>query len=152
MAIDPAQKGLWLQEFHMNGFVVLRDFLPRDLVTAMYDELSPLLEAEYGKEAESNWTRGRAPFRLALDVGPYADLMRGALADDGYRNNPAIEELVGTILGEWRKGWAATRSRPIFRSWTPRWTVTSLHFAKASSLLSTRIGRPTKMSESSIRL
>ena len=105
MAIDQGQKELWLQEFHMNGFVVLRDFLPRDLVARMYEELSPLLEAEYRKEAESDWTRGRAPFRLALDVGPYADLMRGALADDVYRSNPVIEELVGAILGKLRKGW-----------------------------------------------
>jgi hypothetical protein len=105
MAIDPAQKEIWLQEFHMNGFVVLKDFLPRELVARMYDELSPLLESEHRKETEAGWTRGRAPFRLALDIGPYADLMRGALADDRYRNNPVIEELVESVMGKWRKGW-----------------------------------------------
>ena len=105
MAIDGAQKEAWLQEFHMNGFVVLRNFLPVDLVASMHDELAPLLEAEYRRESEAGWGRGRAPFRLALDVAPFAALMRGALASDLYQHNPAIEELVDAILGTWRRGW-----------------------------------------------
>lgn len=107
MAIDPARKKRWLQEFHMNGFVVLRDFLPADLVSRMYEELLPLLESEYRKEVANEWQRGRGPYRLALDVAPYAKMMRGALDDARYRSNPDIEELVDEILGagQWRRGW-----------------------------------------------
>jgi len=105
MAIDAQRKKRWLQEFHMNGFVVLQGFLPVDLVQRMHDDLMPLLQAEYEKEEDSGWRRGRAKYRLALDVRPYGDLMRGALADDLYRANPVIEELVTDILGTWRRGW-----------------------------------------------
>jgi len=43
--IDPVQKDRWLREFHLNGFLVLRDFLSRDLVQAMHDQLLPLVRA-----------------------------------------------------------------------------------------------------------
>jgi ectoine hydroxylase-related dioxygenase (phytanoyl-CoA dioxygenase family) len=103
--IDPAQKEAWLQEFRMNGFVVLGNFLPVDFVAALHDELKPFLEAEYRRESEAGWSRGRATHRLALDVAHFADLMHGALADDRFQRNPVIEELVGEILGTWRRGW-----------------------------------------------
>jgi ectoine hydroxylase-related dioxygenase (phytanoyl-CoA dioxygenase family) len=107
MAIDPARKERWLREFQLNGFVVLRNFLPADFVAAMADELKPLLDAEYEKAKRDSFARGRGPGRLALHVGPYADLMRGALADHRYRQHPVVEELVGAILGEkqWKRGW-----------------------------------------------
>lgn len=89
----------------MNGFVVLRDFLPADFVATMHDDLKPLLDAEYRKETEAGWTRGRATHRLALDVAHFAGLVRGALADDRFQRHPVIEELVTGILGTWRRGW-----------------------------------------------
>lgn len=103
--IDATQKAAWLHEFHMNGFVVLKNFLPASFVQQLHEDLNPLLEAEYRKEAESGWRRGREPFRLALDVAHFADLIHGPLADDRFQRNPQIEELVGEILGEWRRGW-----------------------------------------------
>ena len=105
MAIDPERKRRWLQEFYLNGFVVLRGFLPVDFVGRLHEELMPLLIAEFNKEESAGWKRGRAKYRLALEVGPFGDLMRGALADDLYRKNPVIEELVTDILGKWRRGW-----------------------------------------------
>jgi len=105
VAIDPPLKEAWLTEFHMNGFVVLRNFLPGDLVAQMHQDLKPLLEAEYRKESESGWARGRLPFRLALDVSHFAGLIGGPLADDRFQRNPQIEELVDALLGDWRRGW-----------------------------------------------
>ena len=112
MAIDPEQKRLWLREFRLNGFIVLRDFLPRDFVQAMHDELMPLLDAEHAKAVADGWARGRLPGRLALHIGPFADLMRGALADDRFRRNPVIEELVDAIMGEgrWKRGWTVVEA------------------------------------------
>jgi hypothetical protein len=107
MAIAPRQKELWLREFQLNGFVVLRRFLPVDYVQAMREELQPLLDAEHAKAAKDGYDKGRAEGRLALRIAPFADLMRGALADDRYRKNPVIEELVDAIIGEkrWKRGW-----------------------------------------------
>ncbi len=105
MAIDPKQKELWLREFRLNGFAILPDLLPRDLVISMYDDLHPFLLAEHMKSqrGESNALRG--PARMAFDVSHYADLMKGALADPRYRQHPVIEELVDAILGKWKHGW-----------------------------------------------
>jgi phytanoyl-CoA dioxygenase PhyH len=105
VALDPARKEAWLQEFHMNGFVVLKNFLPVELVAQMHEDLKPLLEAEYRKESENGWRRGRLPYRLALDVAHFASLMRGPLADDRFQRNAQIEALVDAILGDWRRGW-----------------------------------------------
>ena len=105
MPIDPVLKDAWLREFRMNGFVVLENFLPVDFVAAMHDELLPLLDAEYRRETEAGWSRGRMPWRLALDVSHFATLMRGALLDDRFQRNPVIEEMVDAILGTWRRGW-----------------------------------------------
>ncbi len=108
MAIDPRQKELWLHEFHLNGFVILRNFLPPEFVDAMHAELTPLLEAEYAKAVEENWGHGRGTGRMALRLESYAKLMRGTLDDDRYRKNAAIEELVDAILGQggWKRGWS----------------------------------------------
>ena len=77
MPIDPVQKRLWLREFRLNGFLVLRKFLPVELVQRMHEELTPLLTAEHEKAAEDGYTKGRSRGRLSLHIGPYADLMRG---------------------------------------------------------------------------
>jgi hypothetical protein len=97
--IDPTQKELWLRELHLNGFVVLRNFLPHDLVRAMHEQLLPLVRGEYE----------RTPGRLSLDVEVYADLLGGPLADPLYRRNPVVEELAESILGpstSWGRGWS----------------------------------------------
>jgi len=110
--IDPAQKQLWLRELRLNGFVVLRDFLPADLVRSMLEELTPLLDSEHAKARTDEFARGRAPGRLALHIAQYADLFRGALADERYRRNPAVEELVDAVMGpgEWDRGWTVVEA------------------------------------------
>jgi len=112
MAIDPRQKQLWLREFQLNGFVVLRNFLPADLVESMHDELLPLLEAEHAKAVADGYEKGRSPGRLSLHIAKYADMFRGALCDARYRENPIIEELVETLLGpgRWKRGWTVVEA------------------------------------------
>jgi hypothetical protein len=107
MAIESRQKELWLREFNLNGFIVFRNFLAVDYVEAMREELAPLLQAEHAKATEDDYKKGRAGGRLALRIAPFADLMRGALADDRYRKNPIIEELIDAIIGPrcWKRGW-----------------------------------------------
>ena len=112
MAIEARQKSLWLREFQLNGFIVLRNFLPADLVETMHDELMPLLEAEHAKAVKDGYKKGRSPGRLSLHIGPFADLMRGALSDERYRNHPLIVELVDAILGQaqWEAGWTVVEA------------------------------------------
>jgi hypothetical protein len=107
--IDPVKKERWLREFHLNGFLVLRDFLPVDLVQAMHDQLLPLARGEYERIQREGLQRLRAPGRLSLDVGRYADLLGGPLADPLYRNNPVVEEMALALLGPagtWGRGWS----------------------------------------------
>jgi len=107
--IDPVQKERWLREFHLNGFVVLRDFLPADLVRAMHAQLLPLVRGEYTRIEREGLQRLRAPGRLSLDVSRYAELLGGPLSDPLYRHNPVIEELAVDILGpaeSWGRGWS----------------------------------------------
>jgi hypothetical protein len=105
--IDPDRKDLWLREFHLNGFIVLRNFLPVDFVRAMGEELAPLLEAEHAKAIRDGYAEGRTRGRLALHLEQYASLLKGALANDRYQKNPIIEELVDATLGpgRWKRGW-----------------------------------------------
>jgi hypothetical protein len=112
VSIEPRQKELWLKEFQLNGFVVLRGFLPADLVARMHEELLPLLEAEHAKAVQDSYAKGRSPGRLSLHIGPYADLMRGSLADERYRKNAVVEELVDAILGQgrWERGWTVVEA------------------------------------------
>jgi hypothetical protein len=107
MPIDAQQKDRWLREFQLNGFIVLRGFLPVDFVRAMADELAPLLEAEHAKAVQEGFAQGRMPGRLALHLEQYASLFRGALADERYQKNPIIEELVDATMGagRWKRGW-----------------------------------------------
>lgn len=107
MPIDPRQKDLWLRELELNGFVVLRSFLPVDLVQALYDQILPLLRGEYAKAEGQGWKNARGPSRLAFDVGSYGKMLGGPLADDRYLRHPIIEELVDAILlpDSWKRGW-----------------------------------------------
>lgn len=109
MALDPSRKALWLKEFRLNGFVILRSFLPADYVETLAAQMNPILQGEYerAQRGESNALRG--PHRLSFDVGRYAELLGGALADPRYRRNPEIEEMVESILGSrgsWGYGWS----------------------------------------------
>jgi hypothetical protein len=107
--IDPVQKDRWLREFHLNGFVLLRGFLPPERVRAMHAQLLPLVRGEYARIEREGLQRLRAPGRLSLDVSRYAELLGGALADPLYRHNPVIEELAEAILGPmgtWGRGWS----------------------------------------------
>jgi len=107
MAIDPGQKELWLQEFQLNGFIVLRDFLPLDYVDALREQLSPLMLGEYEKAQGDEFSRGRGAGRLAIHLDQYAKLLGGPLDDDRYRRHPVIDELVDAIMGQgsWKRGW-----------------------------------------------
>ena len=105
MALDPSEKELLLREFRLNGFVILRDLLPADLVTCMYDDLAPILAAEYQNVQDGKSKAARGPQRVAFDIGRYCDLLKDTLGDPLYRSNPVVEELVDDILGHWRRGW-----------------------------------------------
>lgn len=107
MQPDAATKKRWLLEFGLNGFVVLRNFLPQDFVVQLHDQLAPILRGEYEKASKDEWSRGRGTGRLALDLAVYGKLLGGALADERYSRHPVIEDLVDTIFGEhgWRRGW-----------------------------------------------
>ena len=120
--IDETQKAVWLKELQLNGFVILRNFLPVDFVVELHDQLLPLLKGEYTKAVAGGFERGRAPGRLAIDLERYAELLGGPLADERYRRNPLIEELVDAVLGAggWRRGWSlveAVWKGSAFMSW-----------------------------------
>lgn len=107
MAIDPKQKRLWIREFELNGFVVLRGFLPLDLVEGMHEQLAPLLKTKYQNAVADGWGEGRSVCRLALHLEQYAELPIGPLSDPRFSKNPVIEELIDALLGEgqWKRGW-----------------------------------------------
>lgn len=107
MALDPTQKRAWIREFELNGFVILRGFLSRDVVHRMHEQLMPLLEAEYRKAVADDWSRGRSSGRLALRLEQYVRLPIGPLRDPCFSANPIIEELVDELLGggQWKRGW-----------------------------------------------
>ena len=59
MAIDPKQKRLLIREFELNGFVVLRGFLPLDLVEGMHEQPTPLLKTKYQNAVADGWGEGQ---------------------------------------------------------------------------------------------
>ncbi len=105
MALDPSEKELLLREFRLNGFVILRDLLPRELVAQMYEDLAPVLATEYRNTQIGESKAVRGPHRIAFDVTRYCDMLKDTLGNALYRNNPVVEELLGDILGRWRVGW-----------------------------------------------
>jgi hypothetical protein len=101
-------KERWLREFRLNGFVILRSFLPRGFVVELAEQMGPILRGEYDRALRGESQAQRGPHRLSLDVGRYAELLGGPLADDRFRRNPIVEELVEAILGprdRWGYGW-----------------------------------------------
>lgn len=105
MALDRSEKELLLREFRLNGFVILRNLLPPDLVTRMYEDLAPVLATEY-RALQSGKSRAvRGPQRVAFDITSYCKLLKDTLGDDLYLRNSVIEEILDDILGSWRRGW-----------------------------------------------
>jgi len=109
MALDPVTKDRWLREFRLNGFVILRGFLPPDYVASLWEQLLPILHGEKEKGDRGDSANKRGANRYSFDVGVYARLLGGPLADARYLANPVIEELVESILGPktaWGRGWS----------------------------------------------
>jgi hypothetical protein len=104
MAIEPELKALWLYELRLNGFVVFPDFLPRDLVQAMFEQFQPILKGEVARLRAGDESTQRGRNRLSFDIAAFVDRLKGPLDDDRFRRNPVIEELVGEVLGRWRYG------------------------------------------------
>src|SRR2546427_4101356 len=104
MAIDPRQKELWLYELKLNGFIILRSFLPLDLIEGMSEQFRPLLDGEIERLRAGDTSALRGPNRMSFDIARYVDLLKGPLDDDRFRRNPVVEELVGAVLGRWRRG------------------------------------------------
>jgi len=105
---DEASIDRWLCEFRLNGFIVFKSFLDPEWVRAVAEQMEPLLRGELERATQGASQTQRSARRLAFDVGRYADLLGGPLADARYRRHPLIEQLVGRIFGpgvEWRRGW-----------------------------------------------
>ena len=105
MALDTSEKELLVREFRLNGFVVLRNLLPPDLVASMYGDLAPILAVQHKTMESGDSKAARGPRRVALDISPYCNLLKDTLGNDLYLRNPVVEELVDNILGSWRRGW-----------------------------------------------
>jgi hypothetical protein len=109
MTIDSAQRARWLKEFRLNGFVILRGFLAVDYVEALWEQMLPLLRGERDRGESGDTPNKRGPHRYSFDVGSYAKLLAGPLADARYLANPIVLELVEEILGPkgtWGRGWS----------------------------------------------
>jgi hypothetical protein len=104
MPLDPRQKALWLYELRLNGFIVLRNFLPIDFVVEMREQFQPLLLGELARLQGGDGSVLRGPNRLSFDIAPFVDRLKGPLDDDRYRRNPIVEEVATTVLGPWRYG------------------------------------------------
>ena len=98
MAIDPRQKALWLYELQLNGFIILRNFLPNDFVDAMRRQFEPLFRGELSRMHAGDRSTLRGGWRMSFDIARYIDLLKGPLDDDRYRRNPDIEALVLAVL------------------------------------------------------
>jgi hypothetical protein len=109
MAIDPVKKDRWLREFRLNGFVILRAFLPAEFVESLWNQVLPILRGEKDKGDRGESPNKRGVNRYSFDVSVYARLLGGPLADPLYLSHPVIEELVEGILGPrttWGRGWS----------------------------------------------
>ena len=109
MPLDPVRKRLWLKELRLNGFAILRGFLPVDFVEALAAQMEPILRGEHDRDVRGDANTMRGSNRLSFDVVRYADLLAGPLADPRFRRNPEVEEMVEEILGpraQWGYGWS----------------------------------------------
>src|SRR5262245_61271576 len=99
LVITAEQKAHWLYELRLNGFIILRQFVPLDLVDAMSEQLQPILRGEVARLQTGDGSGLRGPHRLSFDLRPYIDRLKGPLDDDRFRRNPIVEDLVSAILG-----------------------------------------------------
>ena len=102
MSLDPEQKKAWLYELELNGYVLFRNFLPRDFVEEMAEQFHPIFLGESKRLLAASSVRG--PERVSIDLAPYVKALGGPLDDDRFRRHPVILELVDAVLGRWRMG------------------------------------------------
>src|SRR5207247_1513925 len=96
--MTPDQKADLLYELELNGFVVLRNFLPLDLIDALYEEVTPILEGAVRRLAKGEQSELRGANRICLDLLPYIKVLSGGpLEDPRFRRNPLIEELADSV-------------------------------------------------------
>jgi len=100
--ITEQQVASWLFEFKLNGVIILRDFLPVDLIDAMNEQFQSFLSLEIEMERKGTPLSGRGDNRYAVNIGGRVGQLGGPLNDPRARRNPVIEMLVGRILGNWR--------------------------------------------------
>ena len=87
----------------LNGYVILRGFLPLDLIESLHAQVSPLLEGSIRRlKGDSSELRG--PRRICIDLPPFIKHLGGPLEDPRFRRHPIVEELADAVLGRWRYG------------------------------------------------
>ncbi len=104
MAIDPELKNRWLYELSLSGFIILRNFLPLDLIEALHELVEPILVGEIRRLEDGDPSGTRGAKRICLDLPPYIKFLKGPLDDERFRRNPIIGELADAFLGNWRYG------------------------------------------------
>jgi hypothetical protein len=104
LSIPGEQKERWLYELDLNGFILLRSFLPQDLVESMFEQIQPIVRGEMARVTAGDTTSLRGRNRMSFDIRTYVEKLKGPLDDDRFRRNPVIEELVTVVLGRWRYG------------------------------------------------
>jgi len=103
--MTPETKASLLYELELNGFVVLRSFLPVDLIDALYEEVRPILEGAIRRLAKGDQSELRGANRICLDLPPFLKALGGGpLEDARFRRNPLVEEIADAVLGKWRYG------------------------------------------------
>ncbi len=100
--VTEAQLASWLFEFKLNGIIILRSFLPVELIDAMNDQFQKFLSLEVEMDEKGTPLSGRGESRYAVNVGGLVKQLGGPLDDPRARRNPVIEMLVGRIMGRWR--------------------------------------------------
>lgn len=99
-----AQLDQWLFEFKINGFIIVRDLLPVDLVDAMNRQFQIFLGLEVEADRRGTPLSGRGANRYAVSIGSLVEKAGGPLNDPRARKNPVVEDVVTRILGRWRYG------------------------------------------------
>jgi len=102
--MDPDLKASLLYGFKLNGYVVLRGFLPLDLIESLHAQVLPLLEGSIRRLEKGDGTELRGPRRICIDLPPFIKHLGGPLEDPRFRRNPVVEELADAVLGKWRYG------------------------------------------------
>ncbi len=104
MTIPSEQKEIWLYELRLNGFILFRNFLPANLVQAMWEQFQPIYAGELARVTGGDTSSLRGRNRMSFDIAYYTGKLKGPLDDDRFRRNPIIEELASAVLGSWRYG------------------------------------------------